>query len=189
VPRRLAALAALLLAVSVGAGCADGAAPAARVGDTIVITDQELLDEVAEWASSPTLLEQVGVEAEGAAPGSYPANLVDAVLTNRILFDLHREQFDALGLAVDPQEEATVEDQLATVLEEVSEPFGTRIVGDLVRVNAVSAAMAESYSEWFADATSADVEVSSRYGRWDSAAGTVVPPEGPRSAPGPVLSV
>ena len=189
-PRRLAILAALVVIASVGTGCADGGGTAARVGDSIEISDDELMDEVAEWASSPALLEQVGVpSSEGAAPGSYSANLVDVVLTNRIRFDLHREQFEALGLALDPANETALQEQLAAVLDEVSEPFGEQLIGDLVRVNAVATAMGEEYSAWFADVTGGDVEVSSRYGTWDREAGSVVPPQGPRSAPSPVLAV
>jgi hypothetical protein len=190
VPRRLVTASALLLVALVGAGCSDGGAPAARVSDSIVITNDELMDEVAEWASSPALLQQVGLEsAEGAAPGSYASNLVDVVLTNRIRFDLHREQFDALGLSADEEQAADLEEQLAPVLDEVSGAFGERLVGDLVRVNAVATAMGQEYAAWFDEATGDDVEVSSRYGTWDRAAGTVVPPTGPRPAPSQVLEL
>jgi hypothetical protein len=184
VPRRLASLAALVLVVGLAAGCADDAPPAARVGDSLEISNEDLLDEVAEWAQSPQLLQQVGIaDAEGAAPGSYATPLVDVVLTNRIRFDLHREQFDALGLSegeVDP----TLQQQLATVLDEVSPAFGDRLVADLMRVQAVSEAMGDEYEDWFAEVTGGDVEISSRYGTWDRSAAAVVGPQGPRPAPG-----
>jgi hypothetical protein len=189
VHRRLLPLAAALLAVSLASGCAEDAPPAARIGDSMEITNEQLMDEVAEWASSPALLGQVGVpSAEGAAPGSYSTALVDVVLTNRIRFDLHRQQFEALGLTmgdVDP----TLQEQLAPVLGEVSPAFAERLLDDLSRVDAVSQAMGEEYEAWFAEVTGGDVEVSSRYGTWDRQAGTVVPPQGPRAAPGSFLEL
>jgi hypothetical protein len=190
VPRRLAVLAAVLLVASVGAGCSDGGAPAARAGDDIVITNAELMDEVAEWAGSPLLLQQARVtDPEGAAPGSYATALVDAVLTFRIQLDLHREQFDALSLTVDPAMTGSLEEQLAPVLDEVSPAFGEQLVGDLVRLNAVSQSMGEGYAAWFQEATASGVEVSSRYGAWDPATGTVVGPDGPRAAASPILEL
>jgi hypothetical protein len=188
VPRRLLSLAALVLAVSLAAGCGDGGAPAARVGDTMEISNDELLTETAEWAASPALLSQVGVTSpEGDAPGSFSTSLVDVVLTNRIRFDLHREQFDALGLSVDPANAAEVEEQLAPVLGELSPGFATLLVDDLVRVTEVTNAMADDYEAWFTGAMGGDIEISSRYGRWDGSAAAVVPPEGPRPAPADLL--
>ena len=182
--RRPASLAALVLVAALVAGCADDAPPAARVGDSVEISNQDLLDEVAQWAESPALLEQVGIpSAEGAAPGSYATPLVDVVLTNRIRFDLHREQFDALGLTEgDP--DPTLQQQLATVLAEVSPEFGDRLTSDLMRVQAVSEEMGEEYEDWFTEVTAGGVEVSSRYGTWDREAAAVVGPQGPRPAPG-----
>ena len=56
-PRRLLPL--VLVALSVlGAGCADTVSPAVRVyGEAI--GNSALLDEVAEWAGNPTLLQAV----------------------------------------------------------------------------------------------------------------------------------
>lgn len=190
VPHRLVVLVALLLVAALGAGCSAGAAPAARAGDDVVITNEELMDEVADWASSPALLQQVGVASpDGAAPGSYATSLVDVVLTNRIRFDLHREQFDALSLTLDPAESAALEGQLAGVLADVNPDFALRLIDDLARRNAVTQAMGEGYTAWFQEVTGTGVEVSSRYGTWDRAAGSVLPPEGPRAAPSPVLEL
>lgn len=180
-------LAAVVLAVSLAAGCADDVAPAATAGDGIEITHDALMDEVAQWAGSAALLEQVGSPpVEGDAPGSYSSSLVGVVLTNRIRFDLHRQQFTALGLTPDPAEESSLREQLAPVLEQVGEGFGNRLVDDLVRVNAVSVAMADEYEAWFLDSTDG-VEVSPRYGEWDDASGAVLPPDGPRQPPGDLL--
>jgi hypothetical protein len=184
VPRRLASLAALALAAGLVAGCADDAPLAARVGDSVEISNQELMDEVAEWAASPLLLEQVGiVDPVGAAPGSFATPLVDVVLTNRIRFDLHRQQFEALGLT-EGEPDPTIQQELGSVLAELSPAFADRLVADITRVQAVSEAMGEEYEAWFAEVTGDDVEISSRYGTWDARAAAVVGPQGPRPAPG-----
>jgi hypothetical protein len=185
VPRRLLPLAALVLAAALGAGCADGGEPAARVGDTIEISHEDLLAEVEEWAASPALMQQLGVQStEGAGPGSFSTSLVDVVLTNRIRFDLHREQFSTLELPLDAADAAQVEEQLAPVLAEVSPAFAERLVGDLIRVTAVTEALGDGYDAWFAEATSGDIEISSRYGEWDAPSAAVLGPAGPRPAPG-----
>ena len=55
-PRRLLPLAALALAVALGAGCAEDVSPAAQVGDTITISNTDLMDEVETWADSPGMV-------------------------------------------------------------------------------------------------------------------------------------
>jgi hypothetical protein len=180
VSRRLVPLVALVLVVAVGAGCADDVAPAARAGDSIVITNDELMTEAAEWAGSPALLKQVNDPAvEGAAPGSYSTDLIGVVLTYRLTFELHREQFDALGLSLSDADTATLASQLSAVTAQLSPAFANRLVEDLARVNAVSTAMGDSYNAWYRSATASGVEVSSRYGSWDGQAGGVKPPDGP----------
>jgi hypothetical protein len=194
--RRLVPALAVALATSVSAGCADDVSPAARVGD-VEITGDALMQEVERWASSPSLLGAVQVTStEGSGPRSYSTDFVDVVLTNRIAFDLHREQFDALKLEVDDADLSDQRDSFAPVLaevsaafgDEVSAAFGDRLVGDLVRVNAVSTAMGDGYEAWFNEAISGDIEVNPRYGEWDPQSGFVVPPEGPRPAPGSALT-
>jgi len=193
VPRRLLPLAALVVVVSLGAGCAEDVAPAARAGDAVVISNDDLMAEAKEWVASPKLLEQVGITTTaGAGPGSYASPFVGVVLTNRIRFDLNREQFDALGLTLTDDDLATSRAGLfpdpsitEVVLEQLTPAFGDRLVEDLARVTAVSEAMGDGYEVWFASATSSGIEVSSRYGSWDRQAGAVVPPAGPRPAPAP----
>lgn len=189
--RRLVLVAALVLIGTLSTGCADDVAPAARVGDATEISDDALFAEVDEWASSPTLLEQLGATTEGAGEGSFSTLFVNLLLTNRIRFELHNAQFDELGLVLTDEEVAAMRTGLladpattAAVLEELSPEYGERLVADAARQLAVSQAMADDYAAWATGAfTTTDIDISPRYGSWDSAAGQVVPPSGPRPAP------
>ena len=107
----------------------------------------------------------------GARAGLLRASLVNVVLSNRIRFDLHREQFDALGLELT----GGALDQVRTALLRSSSRRGARRAR---RASASSSsrtsasmrcpqAMGEGYDAWFDEAAGADVEVSSRYGTWD----------------------
>jgi hypothetical protein len=197
VPRRLLALAAVLLAAASSAGCADDVAPAARVSKDVVITHDELMDEVEEWVKSPALVDALEVpEAGGAGPGSYSTNLVDLVLTNRIQFDVHHQQLEELGLSVPDEAVTSVRNELVrdaattlTVAGELDPEFFDQLVVAVAERTTVGQAMdPEDYQSWLAEAL-ADVEVNSRYGTWDAAAGVVLPPTGPRPAPGRDLLV
>ena len=181
------ALAAALLG---GAGCADDVSPAVRIGDETISHD-ELFEEVAEWSESPAL---VDVLTQGAAqPSSGPNHdmgLVTAILSNRIIFDVFSAEFDRRGLEVDP---AVVEqiaagliptdpDKSAQIQAELDPAFYDEIVDDLARQDAVVNALGEDVDQFVKDAFD-DVEVSSRYGSFDAATGSVNPPEGPSTPP------
>lgn len=180
VPRRLLAFAVVALACVSSAGCGDDVAPAARLGDT-TIRNGALLDEVAEWASSPALVSGFGA----SSPGSYPTPLVDAVLTFRISVELHNAKFDELGLTITQQE---IDDaraglfqdpaQTAKVLGELSTSYGNQILENLARQTAVQQALGDGYQAWTVEAFTG-IEVNPHYGSWDTASGNVVPPTGP----------
>jgi hypothetical protein len=179
------------LVVALGAGCADDVAPAAQIGDVSVTTD-ELFDELDQWASSPTLLAQLQVGSlRGASPESYDMQFVDFVLSNRISFVLHNEQFDALGLDLSDAELAEVRASLfanpgitAAVLGELSTEYGDNLVADVARQFAVNRTLGESYNQWSADAfTTTDVEINPQFGTWAQSTGSIEPPPGPRPAP------
>ena len=174
-------------------GCADDVAPAVRVGDSIEISNDDLLAEVAEWAGSPTLLEQLQVAtAQGDGEGSYSTSFVDFLLTNRITFELHNAQFTELGLELTDQERAEVRSGLfpdpavsEMVFEELSGSYGERLVADVARQFAVTEAMADTYQTWQVEALAGtDIDVNPRYGSWDPQGASVAPPSGPRPAPG-----
>jgi hypothetical protein len=191
VSRRRLLLVALVLVGGLSAGCADDVAPAVSIGDR-TITTRQLLDEVAEWAESPTLAEQLGItDVNGSGEGSYGMAFVGFLLTNRISFEVHNAQFEALDLALTDEERQQVRDGLfpdpaasAAVFEELSTAYGERLVDDVARQFAVGQAMGAEYDAWRLDALSGDdIEVNPKYGSWDPVAGQLVPPEGPRAAP------
>lgn len=189
-PRRLLPLAALVVVVALTAGCADDVSPAAQVGDDIEISTDDLLTEVGEWAGSEGMVSglQLGDPA-GAGEGSYSTTFVNAVLGYRIAFELHREQFDALGLELTDQELAEVRsgifgEQSEEILGQLDPDYADQLVEDVAIQFAVTQAMAEEYEAWLVDAlTVTEIDVNPRFGSWDSQSGTVVPPEGPRPAP------
>jgi hypothetical protein len=192
VHRRPSLLAAVVLVGALIAGCSDDVAPAVRIDDRTISTRQ-LLDEVAEWAGSPTLAEQLGItEVRGAGEGSYDTTFVAFLLTNRISFEVHNAQFRDLDLTLTEEDEEQVRAGLfpdpaasAAVFDELSPGYGDELVADVARQFAVSQAMGEEYEAWRTDALSGrDIEVNPKYGSWDATTAQLVPPEGPRPAPG-----
>lgn len=192
--RRLLPAVVVVLAVALGgAGCADDVSPAARIGD-LTITDEDLLTEIDSWVSSPTLLREVQAvvsdvsEVQGPSRRSYDTQFVDFVLYNRIQFELHNAEFERLGLEVDDQLLAEVEqgflgESSPVILDELG-AYGDRLVRDIARQFTVQESLAEGYASWYAEAIrDPSIEVSPRYGTYDRATGNVVPPEGPRPAP------
>jgi hypothetical protein len=185
VPRRLLALAVAALALLASAGCADDVSPAARIGDTKISNDA-LLDEVAEWVSNPAAIDPSTI-AE-STPGTYPLELVRQLLQQRIDFELHRLEFESLGLEVgdDTREQAlttlfgdpaAAEDAFAAFSDE----FAAAFVDDVARQIAVQNELGdEGYNEWRTAAyADADIEINPRYGSWDSEAGQITAPSGP----------
>jgi hypothetical protein len=195
VPRRLLPSVAVLLAVGLAcAGCADDVAPAATAGD-LTITHDELMDEVAEWARSPRLVQLVaGPEVTAGGAGHYDAGFVSVVLQNRLSFDVFGEEFDSLGLELDPNLVEEVRAGLfpdpadaQQVLDELDPDFANRLVADVARQFQVQTELQDAVVE-FGEEAFGDVEINPRYGSWDTASRVVVPPEGPRSAPGDELT-
>jgi hypothetical protein len=200
VPRRLLPLALAALAL-LGAGCADTVSPAVRV-DGEAIGNDELLDEVEQWAGNPTLLQAVQFPAElveGDAPGSYSTELVGFVLGSRIGFELHRAEFEARGLELTDEQRTSVRGQLfgdPAVTEQVfadfSDGYGEQLVDDVARQIALQEELGEEeYPTWAAEAyEGADVEVNPQYGFWDPDEQQVIPPDGPlnRSTPDPLAT-
>lgn len=184
-PRRLLALAVAAFALLASAGCADDVSPAARIGD-VTITHDELLDEVAAWVANPQAVDPATLDS--TVSGTYPLELVRQLLQQRLDFELHHLEFDALGLELDD----TLREQALTTLfgdpsaaeaafAAFSEEFAAAFVDDVARQIAVQSQLGdEGYTEWRSDAYSTiDIEVSPRYGTWDGTTGQIVPPAGP----------
>lgn len=189
-PRRLlplAPVAAVLAAALLTSGCAEDPAAAATVNGE-VITHDELLGEVAEWAESPTLLAQGLGIAEGAeqgsAPDTYSIELVDRVLTLLIAFEVTDAEFEARGMQLtqadlDSTEENLLGEYTQDLYDEISPELRTRLIEMVTRRVLVEEALE-------GEPLDADVEVSSRYGEWDPSTLSVIPPDGPRNpAPEP----
>lgn len=185
-PRRLLSFAAVLaLALVAGSGCASDVSPAALVGATD-ISDSDLLDEVDEWAHNPEAFDEN--QLAELNPGTYPMELADAILQQRIDLELHRQKFEELDLDLtdDLRQQALLGifqdlSQAQTALDGFSEDYATDYVDDIARRGGVELELGrEEYLAWLSDAyVAADIEVSPRYGRWDPDAQSVVGPDGP----------
>lgn len=184
-PRQLLALAIAALALLASAGCADDVSPAARIGD-LTISNDELLDEVDAWVNNPQAVDPATLDA--SAPGTYPLELVRQLLQQRLDFELHRIEFESLGLELDD----TLRDQALETLfgdpsaadaafEAFTDEFAAAFVDDVARQIAVQGELGdEGYTEWRTEAyNGSDIEVSPRYGTWDGSTGQIVPPTGP----------
>lgn len=193
--RRLLPAAVVVLAASLGtAGCADDVSPALRVGD-ITVSESELEAEIEAWAGSPTLLaalqveQQVGPIVEDGVRG-HTMSFVDLVLSYRVNFELHNDEFEARDLRLTTEDlQATRADLLGestpAVLEELGEDYADGLVADVARLSRLQQELGPAeYEAWITEAFArSDIEVNPRYGAWDPAAQTVVPPSGPRPAP------
>jgi hypothetical protein len=175
-----------VLALLAGAGCADDVSPAARIGDAS-ISDSDLLDEVDEWANNDQAFDPT--QLEGLNPGTYPMRLVDVILQQRIDLELHAQKFEELGLELDDdmrQQGLLIlfQGDLSSAqgaLSGFSEDYAERYVDDVGRQIAVETELGEAeYLAWRNEAyLEADIEVSPKYGRWDSEQQSVVGPDGP----------
>jgi hypothetical protein len=180
--RRLLALSLAGVVALTATGCADDVSPAVRVGDARLSND-DFLAEIDEWMGNPVAVDPSTLTT--AAPGAHPGELVRRLLAQRIDFMLHREKFDDLGLELDDD----LRQQALTVLfgdpaaaEEsyagFSDAFADDFTDDVARQIAVQEELGdEGYAEWNEGAyAGTDIEVHSRYGRWDPASRSVTPP-------------
>lgn len=184
-PRRLLALAVVVLAVFVSSGCAKDVSPALRVGD-VKISNDDFLAEVAEWVGNPVAVDPSMLG--NRSPGTYPLDLVRQLLQQRIDFALHNAEFDHLGLKLDD----SLRTQALTVLfgdpsasiqafSAFSEEFAKQFTDDIARQVAVADKLGDmDYTAWRTEAyATTSIEVNPRYGSWDSTAGQIVAPKGP----------
>lgn len=183
--RRLLAPALAAVALVLASGCADTVSPALRVGDETIGNDA-FLAEVGEWAGNSAAVDQTMLADRN--PGTYPLELVRQLLQQRLDFELHNQQFAALGLDLTDD----MRQQALTVLfgdpsvadeafSEFSDAFARQFTDDVARQIAVSDELGEDeYSAWRNQAyAETDIEVSPRYGRWDGETGQIVAPTGP----------
>ena len=187
--RRLLAVLAVVLGIAATA-CAEDVAPAARIGDR-TITNDELLDEVAEWAGNDQTPRSQELAATGL-PAGYAMDPVISILQTRIAFEIAGQAFDDLGLALDDQllEEASAfffgDDPAAAAAARAgfSETYADQYVEGLARGIAVQVELGEeAFAELILEG-GRDVEVNPRYGEWDPSRLSIIGPSGPAAAPG-----
>lgn len=183
--RRLCSVVLLgVVALAGAAGCADDVSPAVEVGD-VRIGNDALIDEVAEWAGNPQAVNPDALT--GFTEGTYPIDLVNQILQQRIEFELHRAEFDRLDLQLDDDLRQRA---LAFVLGDpaaadqafaaFSDDFADAFVDDVARQLAVSDELGqEGYAAWRTEAMTSDIEVNPRYGTWNAESGSIDSPSGP----------
>ena len=190
-PRRLLPLLLVVLVAFGAAGCADDVSPAIRVGDATVSND-ELLDEIGQWIGNPVAVDPAQVS--GLTPGGYPGELVRQLISQRIDFMLHEQEFDRLGLEV--TEELRTEALVALfgdpsaagdAFAAFSDEFASSFTDDVARQIAVEQELSETsetaYSDWYVAAyEGAEIEVNPRYGTWDPTTRSVIAPAAPTPA-------
>lgn len=192
-PRRLRLLALVFAAFisAAVAGCADDVSPAVRIGD-LKISNDTFLDEMAEWVGNEAAVDQSVLQ--DSSPGTYPLELTRQLLQQRIDFELHNLEFERLGLQLDD----AMRDRALTIvfgdpsaaeepLSGFSDEFAQQYTDDVARQIVVSDELGEEgYGAWREQAyAETDIEVSPRYGTWDSDAGQIVPPPGPSGSSEP----
>ena len=120
-------------------------------------------------------------ETGSESASGFSTQFVDLVLTNRIAFELHNAEFEARGLELSDEELEEVRtgllgdpDATAAALDELGEPYAEQLVADVARQFRIQTELADEYAAWAEESfTSADIEVSPRYGTWDTASGAV----------------
>jgi hypothetical protein len=176
--RRLTLLVATLAAAGlVGSGCSEQSA-ALRVGDTTV-SQSDFEDELDAYAAL-----EGGEAVRGDARDSYTQEFVGAVLEQRIGFILSEQLFDERDLELTEDDIAETADQAGNQLDGMPRDLRDSLIEDVARQSRlVNELGQEEYSRALTDAAdSTDIDVSSRYGSWDTDEYTVVPPEGPAGA-------
>jgi hypothetical protein len=176
--RRLTLLVATLAAAGlVGSGCSEQSA-ALRVGDTTV-SQSDFEDELDAYAAL-----EGGEAVRGDARDSYTQEFVGAVLEQRIGFILSERLFDERDLELTEDDIAETADQAGNQLDGMPRDLRDSLIEDVARQSRlVNELGQEEYSRALTDAAdSTDIDVSSRYGSWDTDEYTVVPPEGPAGA-------
>ena len=186
VPRRLLLLLVGALVVVASSGCAADVAPAVSIDGTKV-GDRDFLDEVAEWANNPAAYPAEQLATHN--PGTYPMELVTAILGQRIDLTLSHEEFERQGLELTDglrQQALAIlfdgdVDAATQALAGFSQDYRERYVDEISEQLALQAELGQDgYTTWRDEAyRKSDIDVSPRYGTWDPSTGAVNPPRGP----------
>lgn len=188
--RRLLVLPLVALVLVGSTGCARDVSPAVQV-NSVKVSDGELMDEVSQWAHNPSAYPAEQLATQN--PGTYPMELVTAILGQRIDLALHHQEFVArhLKLTDDLRAQAVsvlFQGDMATAQQALggfSKEYQQVYVDQITEQLAVEDALAGDYQAWRSrEYLEADIHVSPRYGTWDGASGQVVPPTGPAQPAG-----
>ena len=180
------------LLVVLSTGCAEDVSPAIEV-NSLKVTDSGLMDEVGEWANNPSAYPPEQLATQN--PGTYPMELVTAILGQRIDLALHHQEFVArhLDLTDELRSQAVsllFQGDMQTAQQALggfSARYQKVYVDEITEQLAVQDALGEDYPAWRSrEYLDADIHVSPRYGSWDGANGQVVPPQGPAQPAGNV---
>jgi hypothetical protein len=156
----------------------------------------DFIEELDQLAGNKALLKEFGVDVtqlRGKGNGTYAPDFADAILSQRVqylIFEGEREKRGVKITKADRDQAKAIAfsqpDSADTVLAGFSTSFAKRYIDDIAGALALQADIGEEeFTTWIADAiASAKVKVSPRYGRWDQDAQSVVPPDGPKPAPG-----
>jgi hypothetical protein len=184
--RKIAALPALFTVAL--AACGDSQTAAIRVGD-VDVSEQELFDDLDEFASNPDFVQLETASSE--VPDGYTSEFVTIAINDRVFRELNRAEFEARGLELTDEQRDEARTVLAgspeesgDILGSFSDDFAERYVDDVARQVALQNELGdEGYNEWITNALAeTEIEVSSRFGSWDPAAGRAVPPAAPEGS-------
>jgi hypothetical protein len=176
---------ALVGALAAG-GCASSVSPAVTV-DGVKVSDHDLLDEVGEWAHNPQAYPAERLETQN--PGTYPMELVTAILGQRIDLMLIHAEFEHLKLRLDDDLRTQAVSALfngdLTSAQEALSHFGKSYRDEYVDLIseqlAVQDRLGADFDTWRSSAyDKAKIDVSPKYGTWDKTTGAVNPPPGPK---------
>jgi hypothetical protein len=184
-----------------GTGCAEQSA-AIRVGDE-TISERAMLDEIDAWAGNKTLIPEGQVTGE-LGDDSYIQPFVGSIVQQRVVFTLYEQLFADEHLELNAADRAAGRDQLDSEFGPGgTDDFPKDYVDDLTETAAKFVKLQqelgtdELQTKLLDAATTADIEVSSRFGSWDNdafvagftssqgqqAPPALVPPPAPKSPP------
>ena len=191
--RRLASLLAAGMLVGIAVtGCADQSA-AIRVDD-VTVSRSDFEDELDLYFENDDLRSFVFGPAErdqlrGELRDSYSQEYVAVVAGLRVQFIVADSVLAAEGLEVTDEDRAGAEAEIADGVpggvSSLPEDRRADFVNDVATFRVLQGELQDGFTQAITDAyAEADISVRSQYGRWDPDELTIVPPDGPLTAPG-----
>ncbi len=182
--KRLALFAVVALAL---VGCSADDDAALTVNGDEVLTVAQLEDQLDALADDEDFL--TSFDGRGAGDETLSAGFVSSVLSNHVLTAVLQAELEAEGVEVTEEDVAEGTEQLAGAvggsIENIPASYRELLVDLFASAAALrgsldddEAALQERITALLADA---EVDVAARYGRWDDASTSVLPPEGPLS--------